>query len=365
MRIYEQYKNSSGEFIFVLKEERITSNKLSDLQKDISLVQKLRPVSERFLPLKKSHDKFEQWKETSKSSDDEITDIVANYLSKTSSFIDQWNSFLKNEYLDLHPFFDKEKRAMYDKSFSYRLIYNLRNMDHHTHKLPFTRVTKSIERSPVIVLEKRYFLDVHKGMQSSFRKELEKLEEESFNLVEVINQSYATLVEFHEKISSKLTERLHQDGLLDSVYRVLKFYKNHQENNGVVGLTVDEINPIKVKQKDFRQSFRLIEIPYDLAYFGALTFNVELTFVGVVAPQKSTHFPFEQDGTIYRGADLLKYENVMWVKVSEPVFNLGGDKSVYSVLYLVDGLPLEACERKKQEFDKKKREELVSFISRK
>ena len=360
MRIYEQYKNSSGEFVFVLKKERIEGNKLTDLKKDISLIQKLSPVSERFSPLKKSYDKFEQWKVSSETID-EITDIVATYLSKASSSVDQWNSFLKKEYTDLHSFFDKEKRVMYDKYFAYRLIYNLRNMDHHTHQLPFTQLTKSIESPPLIVLEKRYFLDVHKGMQPSFRKELEKLEEESFNLVEIINQSYGALVEFHEKICSQLTERLDQEGLLGSIYRVLKFYKNHQENNGVLGLTKDELDPIKVKQKDFRQTFGLQEIPYNLAYFGALSCKVELTFTGVVTEHKSSHFSYEQDGTIYRGADLLRYQDVMWVKVSELVFNLGANKSVYSVLYIVDGLPLEAYERNKQVFEKKKRKEFIAL----
>lgn len=359
MRIYEQYKDSLGEFALVLKKEKITGSKLAELKKDIALIQKLSPVSNRFLPLKKSHDKFEQWKVSPKAIDDEILDIVTNYLSNASSFIDQWNSFFKNEYSDLHSFFDKEKRAMYDNTFAYRLIYNLRNMNHHTHHLPFTRLTKSIESSPLIVLEKRYFLDVHNGMQASFRKEIEKLDEESFNLVEIINQSYGALVEFHEKISSKLMEKLDQDGLLGSIYRILNFYKDHQENNGVVGLTKDGLDPIKVKQKDYRQSFGLQEIPYKLACFGALSCNVELTLTGVVNEHKSTHFPYEQEGTIYRGADLLSYKDVKWVKVHELVLKIGDYKSVYSVLYMIDGLPLKEYERKKQEFERKNRQEVI------
>jgi hypothetical protein len=361
MRIYEQYKNSLGEFVLVFKKEQISGNKLTELKKDIALIQKLSPVSKRFLPLKKAHDKFEQWKVSPKSIDDEIIDIVANYLSTTSSFIDQWNSFLKNEYYGLHSFFDKEKRVMYDKNFAYRLIYNLRNMNHHTHQLPFTQLSKSIESPPLIVLEKRYFLDVHKGMQPSFRKELEKLEEESFNLVEIINQSYVALVEFHEKISSKLTEKLNQDGLIGSIYRVLKFYNGHQENNGVVGLTKDKLDPIMVKQKDFRQTFGLQEIPYNLACFGALSCKVEQTFTGVVNEHKSTHFPYEQDGNIYKGADLLSYKDVKWIKVHELVLNIGANISVYSALYMVDGLPLKEYQRKKQEFEKKKTNELIAL----
>ncbi|TYS59566.1 hypothetical protein FZC76_22320 [Sutcliffiella horikoshii] len=361
MRVYEQYRNSLGEFILVLKKENITGNKLIELKKDIALIQKLSPVSKRLLPLKNSHDKFEQWKASPKSIDDEIIDIVTIYLSNTSSFIDQWNSFLKREYSDLHSFFDKEKRTMYEKTFAYRLIYNLRNMSHHTHQLPYNRLTKSIESAPLIVLEKRYFLDVHKGMQPSFRKELEELEVEAFNLVEIISESYEALIKFHEKISSKLTEKLYQDGLLDSIYRVLQFYNDHQENNGVVGLTKDELNPRKVLQKDFRQTLGLEEIPYNLACFGALSCKVELTFTGIVNKHRSNHFPYEQDGTIYKGADLLSYKNVKWVKVHELVLNIRNNKSVYSVLYMVDGLPLKEYERKKDEFESKKRKEFIAY----
>lgn len=108
MNIYKYYRNSSGEIIFVVKEERITGDKLSDFKKDISLIKELGSVSERFLPLKKSHDKFEEWKVSPRSVEDELLDIIGNYLSKTLSFIDQWNSFLKNEYSDLHSFLIKK-----------------------------------------------------------------------------------------------------------------------------------------------------------------------------------------------------------------------------------------------------------------
>src|SRR5699024_7360449 len=115
-------------------------------------------------------------------------EIIDEFISNSISFVEQWRSYLKNEYPDLVSFYDEEIKLIYENTFAYRLICNLRNMVIHTHHIPFTEISSSIERKAMIKLEKSYFITVHTGIQPSFKKELERIDIESFNLVDIIQE---------------------------------------------------------------------------------------------------------------------------------------------------------------------------------
>lgn len=350
MRIYESYEDPLGEKVIEFKKEVIKGNELFELEKDMSMLKKLNPLLERSQPLKKSYEKFKLWSDSLKPDIDEIEDVIADYLSKSKSFIDQWESFLKKEYPEMCLLFDEERKYIYDKTFAYRLIYNLRNMDIHTHKPAFTRIKTSIESKPEILLEKEYYLNNHSGMQKSFRKELKKINNVSFNLIEIIRQCQEALIKLHEKISKEIMKELVEDGLISSTYRILMFSRKHQENNGVIGLTESGINPKKIKEKNYTQNFELKEMPYKLIYYCVLSNNKKFSFIGKIDKSKISGFPFKKDGIIYTGASENEHLGAVWKKVTDVKLNFEKDRSMYSALYMVKGLPLKYYDEKKQEF---------------
>lgn len=267
MRICEYYESSSR-VTYELKKESILGEELNKLQKDIFMVQKLQPIIDYFIPLKNSYDKFEKWKYSGEIDNNQIDEIVSDYLSKTKSYIDQLNSFLLDQYSDVHSFFNKERMYMYDQSFAYRLIYNLRNMDYHTYKAPFTTVSITLNELPILTLEKDYFLNSHKAMQTKVAKELIELNQDSFNLVEKIDQSYIALSKLNDKTFNEIVNNLKQDGLINSAYNLRHFYKEHQKKGGGIGLTNEDFDALKINNKDHKQalSFKHI-IPIQLAEF--------------------------------------------------------------------------------------------------
>ncbi|WP_368652822.1 hypothetical protein AB4Y30_13935 [Ornithinibacillus sp. 4-3] len=358
MRIYETYRNSSNESTIIFKKESITGEELSVLKEDIKTVNKLTPVSERIKDLKKSYENFQNW-ESGKVNQFDDESIITDYIIKTVQFIEQWESFIKREYSAVQSKFIEKNRNLYEKSFEYRLIYNLRNMTSHTHHLPYTKVKKSIEEPPSIILEIDYLLKVHTGIQPSFKKELLSIDCKSLNLVEIINTSYPKLEEFHQSVSTLLIEEQNSFKLTSSTYRIIKFYNKYQEKNGVLGLTSDEIDIDKINKIGYRQTFKFTEIPYKLACFAALCSSMNFRLVGKVEKTIATKFPEEKDGIIYRGNKNVKYMEASWEKICEQVYKLTNNQNIYSCLYMIAGLSREDYKRKELEFIKKE----DSFLS--
>src|SRR5690625_1260221 len=358
MRIYETYRQSSNESTIIFKKNRLTNAEAIKLKEDIEIVNKLSPILGRIKDLRKSYERFKEWEEEKNKEIDEES-VVREYIIKTVQFIEQWESYVKREYNQIQSEFIKEKRNLYEKSFEYRLIYNLRNMILHTHQLPYTQVVKSIESPHLIWLEQDYLIKVHTGIQPSFKKELENLDSEGFDLVQIINNSFPMLEKFHELISLLLIKEQPTSSLTGASYRIIKFYNQHQEKDGTLGITNDEVDINEVNKPEYRQTFNFTYIPYNYAYFAALSSSLQLRLIGKLGQETTSEFPVEKDGVIYKGNDKVKYLEANWHKVGEQVFELPKDENIYSCLYMIDGLKEEDYKRKELEFTEK--EHLLLF----
>lgn len=365
MRIYETYRQSSDESTIIFKKQKLSEKEASIIKRDIKTVNKLEPVQGRIKGLRDSYEKFQRWERNDNEQVDEEI-VITDYIIKTVQFVDQWESFIKREYENINFKFMEEKRKLYEGSFEYRLIYNLRNMISHTHQPPYTQVMKSIEKPHEIVLDVEYLLEVHTKIQGSFKEELINSQIKSINLVEMINSSFPKLIRFHESVSIMFLNEQSTSELTNAAYKLLKFYNKHQEENGALGLTNDEINVKKINNPDYNQTLKLTEVPYGLANFIALSSNMTFRIKGQLEKEISSEFPLEKEGIIYIGANKLTYMEVEWIKVAEHLVEFSKDKSFYSCMYMINGLKEIDYERKKREFIKKE-QSLISqhFYARK
>src|SRR5690625_4010204 len=160
MRIYETYRQSSDESTIIFKEEKLSDKEASKIKGYIKIVNKLEPVQARIKGLRDSYEKFQKWEMNEIKQVDEET-VITEYIIKAIQFVEQWESFIKREYENVKSQFIDENRKLYEQSFEYRLIYNLRNMILHTHQLPYTQVMKSIEKPHEVILDIEYRSEEH------------------------------------------------------------------------------------------------------------------------------------------------------------------------------------------------------------
>lgn len=352
MRIYETYRQSSDESTIIFKKEKLSDKEASKIKGYIKIVNKLEPVQARIKGLRDSYEKFQKWEMNEIKQVDEET-VITEYIIKAIQFVEQWESFIKREYENVKSQFIDENRKLYEQSFEYRLIYNLRNMILHTHQLPYTQVMKSIEKPHKVILDLEYLLEVHTGIQRSFKEELIKKRIERINLVEVINNSFSKLIRFHESVSTMFLNEQSTSELTNAAYNLLQFYNKHQEKNGSLGLTKDEIDIKRINNPDYNQTLSFTEIPYGLSCFIALSSNMIFRLKGKLKQKTSSEFPMEKEGMIYRGANEINYLGTGWIKVAEYLFELTEDISLYSCMYKIAGLQEMEYERKRIEFIKR------------
>src|SRR5699024_2612728 len=219
--------------------------------------------------------------------------------------------------------------------------------------LPYTQVVKSIESPHLIWLEQEYLIKVHTGIQPSFKKELENLDSEGFDLVQIINNSFPMLEKFHELISLLLIKEQPTSSLTCASYRIIKFYNQHQAKGGTLGITSDEVDINKVHEPEYRQTFNFTYIPHNYAYFAALSSSIQLRLIGKLGLETASEFPVEKEGVIYKGNDKVNYLEANWHKVGKQICELPKDENIYSCLYMIDGLKEEDYKRKKLEFIEK------------
>ena len=364
MRIYETYRQSSDESTIIFKKEKLSDKEASKIKGYIKIVNKLEPVQGRIKGLKDSYEKFQRWaRNDNEQFDEEI--VITDYIIKTVQFVEQWESFIKRKYEKITSQFIDEKRKLYEGSFEYRLLYNLRNMISHTHQPPYTRVMKSIEKPHEIILDVKYLLEVHTKIQASFKKELISSQIESINLVEVINNSFPKLVSFHESVSTMFFNEQPTSELTNAAYNLLQFHNKHQEKNGSLGLTKDEIDIKRINNPDYNQTLSFTEIPYGLSCFIALSSNMVFRLKGKLKQKTSLEFPMEKEGMIYRGANKINYLGTAWIKVAEYLFELTEDISLYSCMYKIAGLQEMEYERKRIEFIKREQSIVSQYFPKK
>lgn len=350
MRIVETYRTSEKESYIILKDEEIIGDELERLNKDMKLINKIDPIKNIFYYFKNAYTQFKDWENNQNETNIELKSLVSNYIIKTVQLVEHWESFIKRNYIHLEDKFEKLRTGLYENSFAYRMLYNLRNLVTHTLEYPYNRKSLSIEKSPELILDKDYLINVHSKLQGRFRKEIEQMQEKSFDLVKIINVSYKDLIVFHEKVSNLLVEDLSNSGLIDAAYRIINFYNKYQENNGLLALTDNEIDETKLNQKDYRQNFSFTYIPYDLAYFIAMSAKMNFRLIGTISESSALSIPIRDRGVIYKGKQVIQFRDIKWTLVCDKTFHINKGQYLYSSLYMLDGLSKRDYRRHRNEF---------------
>src|SRR5699024_3172302 len=97
----------------LFKDKTIVNEKLNRLKQNINEINKIYPIYDRFMPLSKKYNKVKKWEQGEEDSTDQINEIIDEFISNSISFVEQWRSYLKNEYPDLVSFYDEEIKLIY------------------------------------------------------------------------------------------------------------------------------------------------------------------------------------------------------------------------------------------------------------
>jgi hypothetical protein len=146
-------------------------------------------------------DKFLKRFESKQVSNNEFVEKIElkinNVLSAGYKYIENLKTYFSRNLGTLAvEFYTLQLSKMYEKSFSYRLIYNIRNYTQHCGK-PFHSLEKSTEDHR-LALFKDVFLKEHKSIQPSFKKELQNLTESIYDIKNHLYQYFLNLAEFNK-----------------------------------------------------------------------------------------------------------------------------------------------------------------------
>lgn len=129
----------------------------------------------------------------------ENIDTWVTYLHRTYPD-DDWSSKSPSPCL-----FKQFLSSTYDNNFSYRLFYNLRNFVQHCGTPPYT-IKKEYNRI-LLFLPIKEFIALDKNMQSSFKKELMSLTQETIELTSLLTEYESCLKTLNDKFVNYLVCR--------------------------------------------------------------------------------------------------------------------------------------------------------------
>jgi len=114
---------------------------------------------------------------------------------------------------------------LYDNSFSYRLIYNLRNYCQHCGNPVHN--TRQMNNKIIIELDRKIFIDEHKNMQLKFRSELLEIYEDEFNLDFHLTQYFLELSKLNDKFTRYIIELDFEKNLYKMLHIIDNFYSEN------------------------------------------------------------------------------------------------------------------------------------------
>lgn len=312
------------------------SDKIDELQKEVEIMQSLRNEYEDYIDYIIS-------KNDRRTND--ILRRVNNYLSTYISFINYWEKYVKNhkdgEYLS---FYKKTLSEIYDSSFEYRFLYNLRNYAAHGGQ-PVSSVSMSLENKTLVKMHRKSFLADYKNMQAPFRRELNNMEIEDLDVDEAIRVTHKNLLDLHNKLFNKTLNSPDEEYLRASV-GIMRLQKKFSKYNGNLALTGNEtIESIREMAENPSQhpiSYKELQVQFakQIIKGAIIKYKFKGKFEGV-----SHGFPYIETGLlvempkIFEGKKYVDRRGVKWVRVTTSRGEYWEDGfSRYFALYMAEGL---------------------------
>lgn len=119
-------------------------------------------------------------------------------LNAKREYIDKVTRLLKKAKIEPN-FIAKIFRGAYDNSFAYRLCYNLRNYVQHV-DIVGIYLLKDYDGKISFKIDLSKYRDNHDGIQPSFKKELEVIESDTYNLNSLLDDLNEQILQIHTKI---------------------------------------------------------------------------------------------------------------------------------------------------------------------
>ncbi|WP_339148458.1 MULTISPECIES: hypothetical protein [unclassified Sutcliffiella] len=305
---------------------------------------------------------IEEYKELSNSLKGENSNKVIrqlnNYLSAYKAFIDHWKTFIsRNKDEKFLSFYETQLNEIYDRCFSYRLVYNLRNYAQHS-GIPVSSVSKSVNTEVMLTLLKEDFLNNHTGMQKSFKTELKSLNVNELNINAAIKEVHNELLKLHQNLINKQLNSLGYKYLLESI-EILDFYNKYNKNNGDLVLTTNkDVEALrKMKDEPSRENISWSSIPYNVAKLIIKSVFIKYSYKGKNIG-KSSGFPELHKPRVVlempnfkTGSKYVYHKGVTWLLVGESsgwAWRDGYDR--YFALYMPKGLKMDEYMKKFETF---------------
>ncbi|MFB6730318.1 hypothetical protein ACFCVW_17525, partial [Bacillus mobilis] len=323
----------------------ITEEEFNDLKRISEPIWKIQGNVRFFDLIKEEYDEYILVMGDRKSKSTKIVRAINNYLSSYKAFLDRWETFIKRhgspEFID---YFKGSVSTVYDNYFEYRFIYNLRNYAQHA-GFPISTINFAIDKPRTIKIEKETFINSHSGMQSKFKKELNRLQSEDIDIDNAIKVVHKELEKIHNKLIGKLIESL-EDSLYSANY-IKEFYKKHSKYNGALSIISQENSEaiVAMSKEPGTVTINPYPVPFDIALLilsGAkIVFKFKGEFIGksqgfpeLLVSKNVLEMPKFKSGSRY-----VEYQNITWVKIQETsgLVWRDGYNRLFSI-YMPDGL---------------------------
>ncbi|MBW3700774.1 hypothetical protein PQS34_03805 [Bacillus altitudinis] len=339
-------------------EEHVYSEIKQSIDKVLEIENKVRFISS----LKDEYDEYINCIEQNGSAS-EVLRRVNNYLNTYMSYINQWEKYVNKKDTVIKSYYKNAISSVYDKSFEYRFIYNLRNFASHGGE-PISSINQSLERGTEIKLNRESFLKNYKKMQAPFREELKKIEDDNLDIDKAIKITQDNLLRFHQQMINRILLTPNHEYLKASV-KILKFQKKYNKQGGEVAITSQEsIEGIrKIATESSQHTISLMELPLVMAKTIIKGVHLKFKFKGVHMGT-SPDLPYIESNSLlvempkfYDGRKYVTSDGIQWVRLFQNIgMNWKDGYGRYFALYMPEGLStteyMEEAKKYKAEEDR-------------
>ena len=305
--------------------DSLTEKQFIELKQNNELISKINSNIKYIELLKEEYEEYISTIKDKKSKDTKIIRSINNFCGGYKSFIDRWETYFKRESSqELIDYFKLTVSEIYDRCFEYRFIYNLRNYAQHA-GTPVSRITVSLEKESEIMIGKEAFIASHKGMQTKFKKELNRIQIDEINIHSAIMVVYKELQAMHEKFIKKIIQST--DGVIYSADYVRKFNQKYNKCAGEL-LIISQKSADEMIEKGLNSETTTFN-PYFINHLLALEIlkgaMFKFAFKGKCIGERNG-FPMMyptshvlQMPKFHSGKEYVMYENVQWRRITKQI----------------------------------------------
>lgn len=269
----------------------------------------------------------------------DVIRILNDFFSATLKYIDNIKVILINTFNNkvINPNKSSKKiilgnlmhqeitSKIYDKSFEYRLVYNVRNYIQH---VGHSALSLHKDKGGIkILLNREQYMEEHSGIQSGFKTELSKSNVESFEMVNVITKYFKDIIELDSCFKSTLVENKLAE-FLEAAYKMVVLLPDKKEKEQFI--LVEYLSDISTEESRQNIDMRLINVEEPFAKLLIDTNIKEFSFDGIQSHLESDGFPvITEEGIILKGAVYVQQKDLLWEKYRENISFTGSYYALY------------------------------------